>query len=408
MKRLQAFFSHTVALLEEYPLPLYRYVFLFTAILAIRLCLEFFANQRLFRTDDVIHIGLWFLFIVQAFMIQLHFFSGVKTERIIRLVVCCFSIALTAPLIDLLVSQGRFSKMNYLSVNSVSDIVRSYFTIGGASLSRGATIGIRIEIVLLVVASFNYVHQKTKSLMRAFLATFSIYTVLFLSGALPFFLGLINNLFGIEYGPEDQSSMRLLFTLDILLFIVLAVRSGKALVAFDWSLVPLLKFIGSIGLVIFGGMLARSAYPANWVFDPTTLYDFPLLIIVLLLLTVSENHARRNVGQEDPGYFRLQNGLLFLLLLTSACISFYTFFAVLLAWALQFFLYEKPLRFILVPYLSLSLQACQSCAWLLIGFMTFRAPMIGIGAPLLLSVLLISFFIYLILFFIYRNTTTNT
>lgn len=159
MQKLQSFFKQTVDKIEDYPLPLKRYLLLFIAILSLRLCLEFFANYRLFQSDDVMHIGLWFLFIVQAFMVQLHLFSKVKVEQIVKLVVCCFSIALTAPLIDLVVSQGKFSKMNYLSVNSFSDIAWSYITIGGASLSRGATLGIRIEIVLLVIASFNEIVQ---------------------------------------------------------------------------------------------------------------------------------------------------------------------------------------------------------------------------------------------------------
>ncbi len=133
MQRIQALFLNIVAKIEDYPLPLKRYFLLFAAILSVRLCLEFFANHRLFRLDDVIHIGLWFIFIVEAFMLQLHLFSKMPVERIVKLVVCCFSIALTAPLIDLVVSQGKFSKMNYLSINSAGDLLWSYVTIGGAA-----------------------------------------------------------------------------------------------------------------------------------------------------------------------------------------------------------------------------------------------------------------------------------
>jgi hypothetical protein len=224
MKRFQELFKKIVDVIEGNTLPLKRYLFLFLAILSVRLCLEFFSNQRLFRAEDAIHIGLWFMFIVGAFMIQLHLFSGEKIEKIVRLVVCCFSIALTAPIIDLIVSQGKLSKMNYLAINSVSDIAYSYITIGGASLSRGATLGIRIEIVLLVFASFNYVYAKTGKIFKSLIGTLCIYTVLFLSGALPFFLGKINDLLHLSYATDDKSSIYLLFTLDLILLLFIVYR----------------------------------------------------------------------------------------------------------------------------------------------------------------------------------------
>ncbi|MES2557529.1 MAG: hypothetical protein V4604_15345 [Bacteroidota bacterium] len=399
MQKLQSFFKQTVAKIEDYPLPLKRYLLLFIAILSLRLCLEFYANHRLFQADDVMHIGLWFLFIVQAFMLQLHLFSKVNVEQIVKLVVCCFSIALTAPIIDLIISQGKFSKMNYLSVNSFSDIAWSYVTIGGASLSRGATLGIRIEIVLLVIASFNYVYLKTGNLWRSLAGTFSIYTVLFLSGAIPYFLGKINTAFNLTYGPNDQSSSYLLFTLDIGLFLFLAYRYNRKMIPFKVDFAIIFRIISSIGLVVLGAYLARKAYPVNWTLDPTTIYYFPLLAVILLLFYATENYGRHNLTRETSN-FTVQNGLLLVLVCTSACISFHTLFAVLFTWGMLFFLYEKPLRFIKVAYLSPLLQAGLMFGYLLIGFMAFGAPMIGMEASVIFLTLIISFSIYLAIFYI--------
>ena len=164
-KRVQDFFVKTVNRVEGNNTSFNRYLFLFAAILTIRLALEFFSSHRLFRIDDILHIGLWFIFIVLAFIIQLQFFSGEKMIRVAKLAIVFFSIALTAPLIDLLITGGVGAKMNYLSLRSWKDVLWSYITIGGSSFSRGATIGIRIEIVLLVLASFNYVRTKRKSIV---------------------------------------------------------------------------------------------------------------------------------------------------------------------------------------------------------------------------------------------------
>ena len=399
MQKIQAFFKQTVAKIEDYPLPLKRYLLLFLAILSLRLCLEFYANQRLFKAGDVIHIGLWFVFIVQAFMVQLHLFSKVKVEQIVKLVVCCFSIALTAPMIDLLVSQGKFARMNYLSVNSFSDIAWSYMTIGGASLTRGATLGIRIEIVLLVIASFNYVYIKTGSIWRAMAGAYSIYTVLFLSGAIPYFLGKINATFNLTYGPNDQSSSSLLFTLDILLFLFLVYRHNRKMIPFQFDFANILRIIGATGMVIFGACLARMANPAYWTLDPTTIYTFPLLAILLLVLLCCEFYGKQQLNNESTN-FTVQNGSILVLICIGSCISFHTLFATLFTWGMYFFLYEKPLRFTNIPWLSPLFQAGLMFGYLLIGFMSFGAPMIALDNGVIFYTLTVSFSIYLAMFYL--------
>lgn len=388
MQKLQHFFRKTVKTIEENPLPIRYYLLLFAAILTVRLCLEFFANQRLFRQTDVIHISLWFIFIIEAFMLQLHVFTQTDVVRIVKLVTCCFSIALTAPIIDMVISQGKFSKMNYLSVHSFQDVVWSYLTIGGASLSRGATIGIRIEIVLLVIASFNYIYVKTGSLFRSLIGTFSIYTVLFLSGLIPLLINGINSLLHLHYGPDDQSTVYLLFLVDLILLLFLVFRSKPTNMRPRFSFVFIARIVTAFGLCASGILIARHLYPANWTLDPTTLYYFPLLFIVIVLLL----YTHRN---NSPTDFSAQSGILFLLLTSAYLISFYTCFAVLLAWGIQFLLFEFPLQLHRIPILNSLLYAGLNTSFFLIGFMSFGAPMIGFPTNLLFFILLGSFSIHL-------------
>jgi hypothetical protein len=405
MKRFQELFKKIVDVIEGNTLPLKRYLFLFLAILSVRLCLEFFSNQRLFRAEDAIHIGLWFMFIVGAFMIQLHLFSGEKIEKIVRLVVCCFSIALTAPIIDLIVSQGKLSKMNYLAINSVSDIAYSYITIGGASLSRGATLGIRIEIVLLVFASFNYVYAKTGKIFKSLIGTLCIYTVLFLSGALPFFLGKINDLLHLSYATDDKSSIYLLFTLDLILLLFIVYRFKRKSISFEINWLALLRLLGAIVLVASGGWLAVKNYPMNWKLDPTTLYYFPLLTILIVTLWIYDHFGRNN--KFGGNRFTLQNGLFLVILSTSACISFYTCFSALIVWGLLFVLFENPLRFKEIPVLAALFQAGVSVGFLFVGFLTFGAPLIGFPTLLLFLVLVISFSIHLSIEYLQKPKRIN-
>ncbi len=399
MKKFNRVFQHIVNKIEGVDIPLHRYLFLFLAILSVRLCLEFFSNQRLFKSEDVLHIGLWFIFIVGAFMVQLHFYSKEKVAKIIRLVVCCFSIALTAPIIDMIVSQGKLSKMNYLAINSFSDLLWSYITIGGASLSRGATLGIRIEIILLVFASFNYIFTKTQSLMRSLIGTISIYTVLFLSGAIPFFLGKLNTALGLNYGSNDQSSIYLLYLLDLLLFLTLIYRYSKHRITFGIKLISIIRFLFGLGIFSFGAYLAQKNYPENWSVNPTTIYYFPLLFLTLIFLWIYENLGKTN--QFHTKNYHKQTALFFLVFFTSSCVSFYTCFASMIVWGLLFFLYEAPLFFYRIPFLLAFFNALLTVSILLMGFLSFGAPLIGIPTNLLFYLLITSFSVYL--YFNYRK-----
>ena len=212
MQWLQDLYARVVDHVENHPTPFERYLHLFFAVLAVRLALEFFSSHRLFTLDDVVHIGLWFVFIVLAFVLQLHLFSGERIEKVAKLVVVFYMFAWSAPILDLLTSRGVPARMNYLSLHSFRDIAWSYVTVGGSSMMRGATLGIRVEIVLLVLASFNYVRIKTGSVTRGLLGAWSIYTVLFLSGAVPLLLGLVVRGFRLAYRQGDQSTLLFLLT----------------------------------------------------------------------------------------------------------------------------------------------------------------------------------------------------
>ncbi|MBL7912561.1 MAG: hypothetical protein JNJ41_15985 [Bacteroidia bacterium] len=389
MKKIQNIFVETVNKIENNNAPFKRYIFLFFAILVLRLALEFFSSNRLFTFFDVMHIGLWFVFIVTAFLLQLLLYSGEDTIKVAKLVITCFTIALTAPVIDLIVSGGHSAKMNYLSINSFKDVLWAYISIGGSSLTRGATIGIRIEIVLLVIACFNYVYTKQKSIVKGLVASFSIYTVVFLSGAIPFILGMIVKKFNLHYQANDQSTLLFLLTIDVLfLFLIVAKRSiGKIL--FILKQAPWASFLIALTFLIHGAKMALKDYPLNWTLDPTTLFWFPLLVALCLcfMLYIGLVNTKDLNTNYFENVFYIENTLLLLILLISALLSARTFFTTALLWGILFLLYEKPLRLIKIPVLKNLLIAMAFVAINLLGFSTFGAPMVGISKHILLLML---------------------
>lgn len=389
-RRLQDLFVRTVDRVENHPAPFSQYYFLFFAILAVRLALEFFSSHRLFRADDITHIGLWFVFIVMAFMVQLKVFSGEKMIKVAKLVITFFSIALTAPIIDLIVSGGQGAKMNYLSINSWADLGWAYITVGGSSLSRGATLGIRIEIILLLIASFNYIRSKTGRILPALLGTWCIYTILFLSGAVPRILGLIVDTFQLHYGPEDQSTLLFLLCLDLpLIFLAFVLHNPRpiklALQAAPWGAILLALTHFALGII-----LATTRYPDNWHLDPTTLF-WPLLLFAQALcfaLSLGLDHNLRQAKITPEHHTKLQRGILLALLVIGAMISTHNLFTVAVLWGLLFLLYQAPLHLDRVPLLRQLLYALSLLTAALIGFATLGAPMVGFPPGFIFSILI--------------------
>lgn len=382
MNKLQALFVKIADRVELDETPLVRYFYLFGAILSVRLMLEFFSSHRLFTLDDILHIGLWFTFIVLAFLLQLHLFSGEKIGRIIRLVVTFFSIALTAPIIDLVISGGVGAKMNYLSLSSWQDVAWSYITIGGSSLSRGATPGIRVEIGLLVLACFNYVRTKRNNVLWGIFGAWSVYTVLFLSGTVPLVLGGIVRLFNLQYQPDDQSTLLLLLMLDLLMVFLVFVRISPVRIKnllwqAPWGRVGL-------GVMMFcaGAALAVKNYPGNWQLNPTTLFWFPLFFGLMVCFAVIPVLQQRRLQSFGAG-----NGALLLIALMSGFIGAKLMFTCLVIWGLLFLLNEKPLHLREVPVLRNLLESMVLCVSALAGFAAFGAPVVGFPATWLLSIL---------------------
>lgn len=371
-------FQRTTEKISGHPAPLVQYIYLFFAILAVRLTLEFFSSHRLFSFPDVVHIGLWFMFIVLAFMVQLHLFSGVSMEKLIRLCVVGFSIALSAPVIDLLVSGGQGAKMNYLSLNSWRDVGIAYFTAGGPSLSRGATLGIRIEIGLLIISCFTYIYQNTHNRLRAIVGSLSIYTVLFLSGAVPRILAEINRLFSLQYAQDDTSTSLFLLLLDVmlLLFVLYRLRIQRIV---NFPAAPSMAQFG-LGVLLFtaGARMAEAGYPENWSLNPSTLFWFPLLFLLSLLFGAWYSN----------GYnFHSARYYLVPALVCTALISLKGMFLCAGLWGILYLRDSDPLTLGQYRIMRLLLKGMFACGVALSGYVFWGAPMVGFPANLIWAIL---------------------
>lgn len=379
----RSLFARFVSVLEDHEAPLASYVRLFLALLTVRLALEFVSSRRLFTLADVVHIGAWFTFVVLAFMLQLQAFSGERMSRVAKLVIVCYAIAWTAPIVDVLVSSGHAARMNYLTINTWRDALVAYVSVGGASLWRGATPGIRVEIVCLVIATANYVRLKTGNAVRALVAAISIYTVIFASGAIPALLGALVSALRLSYGQDDQSTVLLLFLLDVTLLSLVLWRHDRTLYAAALRAVPWRGVAFACAHATLGLWLGVTVYPDNLALTPTTLFWPPLCAWIVALLGLATTKTR----------VALPSVLLALGL--ALAMSGRVFFAVALIWALLTLANDEPTELSrhrrLAPLVTASIMLAAALA----GFNLGGGPLIGFppgwAVALLAANLLVSY-----------------
>ena len=335
---------------EERNVPFIHFVMMFMGLLVIRLSFEFFSNHKNFSLADFLHVGLWFIMIVEVFILLMHIFSREKIEKIGRIVLTFFSIALTAPIFDVLISGGKGFRMTYLYFTTWSDFLTSYVTMGGLNYKRGATIGIRIEIFLLIVASFFYLRSKGRHILLAILYSLLIYTALFLSGYTSEAERLIINSLGHSYASIRQSTIMFLLTVDSLLLVICLLRHKskqtlKTLKNLKWPTALIL-----IGAGIIGWVMAYLNNPQRAAINPGTAY-FPVLLLVVGGFALLLDGQLHDISEKKQ-----KTGLIFLPVITGlvilSVISFHAAFAGALIFG-TIYVYRSPaIRLYKIPVLA--------------------------------------------------------
>src|SRR3989344_6113651 len=121
----------------------------------------------------LIHVGLFFLSVtlVTAFIIGFFSKDYVNTPKIILF---ALPVIWLAPIIDIILSYGEGYKMTYL-FDSHGKLLVDFFTFFGPILNQGATYGIRIGIVLILIGVGWYLWQINKNAFKTILGVLSVY-----------------------------------------------------------------------------------------------------------------------------------------------------------------------------------------------------------------------------------------
>lgn len=185
---------------EEVPLSFSAAAFI--AAVALRTGLERFSDNSVIPVIRFVHYAAFYASIACWLVVVLRATAGEKILRAAKIVLPGFIVLLTAPTLDLFLSGGKGYNISYLWPGK-HDLLTSFFTFAGPFDEYGVSIGMQIEIGLVLVGLFALTVARTGSLPKAVLTAVLTYAVIFAHGALPFAMQWFFGALEIEYSYSD-------------------------------------------------------------------------------------------------------------------------------------------------------------------------------------------------------------
>ena len=360
-----------------------------------------------------IHFPMFYLCIFLALAILLHWLTGEKITRISKIMLLFFPLILLAPILDLFLSRGQGYNMSYL-LGDMRYLIHQFITFSGGYSGRGASPGLRIELIVVLVLVGYYLYLKTGKFLRAAIGVITSYVLIFVFGSLPSIISVFWNLKGSVTGPEELFSggvvMHHFYSFDhkmaMVLYPILLIELGLWHWSYDRQ-----KFLALVknfrGLRVFhylcmlgGGLFLGYAVTG---FAPLFHSPFSFLIITASLCSVAlawwfaagvndlndleadriSNPSRPLVsGIINADEYRALILVSLLLSLLAAHLVRYPFFVtILLTTAFSYLYSAPPFRIKKAPFLATFVLALSSVLICLAGFVLFSDDYSFCGFP---------------------------
>jgi len=158
----------------------------FTVIVIIRAFFEMNANPRnaaiVIENSSRVHYFIFFALIAFLFVLTVSYFTKERGNKIINLALYGLPVIFIAPIADIIISGGKGAHMSFIFDTGVN-LLNDYLHFGGRG--NGASIGMQLEVIVILSAVGWYVWSKTKKFTRLIGAVVTSYTLLFIVAALP-------------------------------------------------------------------------------------------------------------------------------------------------------------------------------------------------------------------------------
>ncbi len=192
-------FSETIQNFENSDVPFIYFVLTFFFAVTLRNFLEMFATGIPASPLFFWHFDTSYVFLALCLIVVFYLGTREKVEKIARVILPCFIILVIVPVIDLAVSGGKGLRLAYMTPEDTPSLLEKFFTFFGPNFRQGITLGIRVEVLLVIMGSFFYFYLKKGNLPGALFFSFLIYSVIFFYLSIPFTFKGFMELMGQEY-----------------------------------------------------------------------------------------------------------------------------------------------------------------------------------------------------------------
>jgi 4-hydroxybenzoate polyprenyltransferase len=425
-----------ISRLEDTPVTVAGWLATFLGVLWIRYLLEAFSspdpNGFLPSTvSTLVHFTMYYLATVTLTVVTVSAATRISALRMMRAVLFVLPIMWLGPLVDL--SRGVYAKMSYVPVATPADLVHYFFTFFGPLTGFGATLGLRIELGILIVLIGVYVYTRTSRLTAALLGSFLTYVWIFVTFTIPSIIsfvlpagGILTALHGsLVYRsflpPAELYSINTIgdFLTDAILaqtfYLLLCVssvvwflRTQKDATIAMLKNVRLARVSHFLTVAVLGALIALAeGNVVQWsLLDGITVTVAALVIVFAWLFAVATNdladepidaisNASRPLitGAVTRGMMR-DAAFIFgvMTLLGALALGSYSFFLMTIFTAAYYIYSMPPLRLKRVPMLASALIGIASLCCALLGFFLISVRRELIVFPSSVALLVVLFF----------------
>ncbi len=443
MKKIQDILGRIKIFLEKIEISPIQWIISFSTLILGRIFLESISNPTpngIMATENIslIHLSLWFLSL--SIILMIYFWTILPEWRKSLPVGILFAFLATwiAPILDLVLSVGKGFRMTYLFQNS-TQLTHSFLTFFG-NQGPGATIGIRIEIAIVLLISVIILYATKKYLWKSLIMTFGLYTLIFVMFSAPSFLFILNTSVGSPATPIIESVTHS-STLTNNISGNLQYESETAMIdtGFDFMMariyIILIFILGSLWFllnekdillsiiknsrperVLHYWLMAGAGMYLAWQLSPWSIFSWnDLVVFMCLLLSIYSawmfSVCTNDIADIDTDLINCPDrpltsgsvnkktlreaGIMFLIisLLSAYTSGYYAFFCIIAFLAFYYTYSMPPTRLKKVPVLSSLIISLNCVAMFIAGFFTFSNSKLFSTLPIqiVFSVTLITF-----------------
>lgn len=407
-KKIESFCSRMLDRLEGVKISPTSWIITFLCVILVRSFLETFSSHINFFNQNslsffLFHSLFFYAFVFLALAIFLHFVTGERIEKITKASLFASILLLLPPILDFLVSGGAGVRNGYYFPEyqaSPVDLLVGFLRQGSLSLSLWfdslseikfrTNFGIRLEILILLLAILYYVYLKTKSAWRILVAFVSLRLIVAFIGLFPFLLSKISGIsvfHGISFLNPGFSWNYVFFSFYLIFSVILGMvwlwlYDSKILKGLIKSLRSF-RAVQIVAIFLFGFLLARPN-----LFSLTG-FDFFLLILAgfalifywlsVVLFNDLADFKGDLINDRDralpSGKLSLAEAKFFawlfliLSLLAGWAVSYVLFIAILFRAGLGHLYSFNPFRLKKIPFVSTFVLALAAFSTILAGFL---------------------------------------